>query len=172
MLGSGRTVGLAAILSGIGLSCMGCLAITFFAVVATNRLGLLLLGVLITLVLPSPIIRFGIRRFQRGQKILRELDTIKKQKTLLIHISQQGHIPLNELTQRLNSDTEEVKYLVYDLVNKGLFHGFIDLENGMLYSKHAVLLQGATHCPNCGQAQHFTGKGVVPCEHCQVQVLL
>jgi len=173
MLGSGRTVGLIVILGGIGLACVGSLvSVLAVTTIANIAMGWVLLGILFSFIVPSPLIGFGIRRFRRGQQTLQELATIKKQKMLLLVVKDRGVIALGDLASALNTDIEEVKHLIFDLVGKGLFHGYINWDDGMLFSKHAVVLQGTTHCPYCGGEQRFVGRGIIPCQYCNTQVLL
>ena len=173
MLGSGRTVGLVVIAGGVLFACTGVMLTALTVGVRSNMAaGWMVTGIILSLVIPYPIIRFGVHRFRRGQRILQELSTIKKQKKLLIMVGDQGKVNIHEVARALKVDSDEVKHLVYDLVGKELFHGYINWENSVLYSKHAVLLQGATHCPSCGGAQHFSGRGIIQCRHCKAQVFL
>jgi hypothetical protein len=173
MLGSGRTVGLFVIGGGVLFACTGMVFTALTVRVSSNMASSwMVAGFILSLIIPYPIIRFGVRRFNRGQKILQELSTIKKQKKLLIMVKDQGQVNIHDAARALRVDSNEVKRLVYDLVGKQLFHGYINWDNSVLYSKHAVLLQGATHCPSCGAEQHFSGRGILQCHHCKAQVFL
>jgi hypothetical protein len=110
--------------------------------------------------------------FWRGRKELSELSMIRKQKAILNMVKTQGQVEISDVVLELNTDTEEVRSLIYDLVGKGLFHGYINWDAGTLYSTQASALQGATTCPNCGGDQEFVGKGIIQCRHCGAQIFL
>ncbi len=173
MFGSGRTVGIIIIVGGILLACGGS-AISIASVSAdpNGSLGGSILGVIISLIIAFPIIGLGAFLFWRGQKEIKELVTIQKQKQILNMVKTQGQVGISDMVMELESDTEEVKQLIYDLVGKGLFHGYINWDEAILYSTQASALQGSTHCPNCGGEQEFAGKGIIQCRHCGAQIFL
>lgn len=171
MLGSGRTVGVAIMVAGLLVACGG----TAISAVAVNAddddsVSQMMLWIVPWLI-AGPIVGMGITRFKRGRETLRELETIKKQKKILQMIKPQG-VSIGEIGQAIQANTEEVKYLICDLVNQDLFHGYIDQENKILHSKHKIVLQGATHCPLCRGEQIFDGKGIIECRHCDAEILL
>jgi DNA-directed RNA polymerase subunit RPC12/RpoP len=52
-----------------------------------------------------------------------------------------------------------------------LFSGYINWDDGVLYSKQASQLKTGT-CPNCGAKLELAGKGVVKCSACGSEVFL
>ncbi len=173
MFGSGRTVGLVAILGGV---LFGCTGTTLSVAVANGDVGgmpdKMILGIALSLLISAFVTGFGTLLFRRGRKELRQLATIKKQKRILNMVRSQGHVEISKIVSELGANMNEVKYLIYDLVDEDLFHGFIDWDDAILYSRHTVVLQGATHCPNCYGEQKFVGKGIIQCRHCGAQVFL
>ncbi|NIT61939.1 MAG: hypothetical protein GWN00_38805, partial [Aliifodinibius sp.] len=91
MFGSGRTVGIIIIVGGILLACGGS-AISIASVSAdpNGSLGGSILGVIISLIIAFPIIGLGAFLFWRGQKEIKELVTIQKQKQILNMVKTQG----------------------------------------------------------------------------------
>jgi len=173
MFGSGRTVGIIIILGGILLACAGSAATVASVQFNPNgTAGGMVLGVVLSLLISAPIVGVGTFLFWRGRKELAELSQIKKQKTILNMVKTQGQVDIQEVVLELHSTTEEIKQLIYDLVGKGLFHGYINWDDGILYSRQASALQGMTTCPNCGGDQEFVGKGIVQCRYCGAQIFL
>jgi len=173
MFGSGRTIGAIIILGGLLVACGGStLAVVSVSADPNGTAGGIILGVVLSLLIATPLIGGGGVLFWRGKKELAELDRIQKQKGILNMIKAQGQVDIGDVVLELDIDTEEVKSLIYDLVGKGLFHGYINWDDGILYSRQVSTLQGSTTCPNCGGEQEFVGKGIVQCRYCGAQVFL
>ena len=173
MFGSGRTIGLIVIIGGISLACLGSLLTVTAVTMSTNlTMGWIIFGFALSLIVPSSLIRLGLRHFKRGQQVTQELATIKKQKKILTMVENRGQIRIGDLGAELNASPNEIRYLIYDLVKSGLLHGYINWDDGVLHARHAIVLQGATHCPSCGGEQQFSGHGVIECRHCAAQIFL
>ncbi len=173
MFGSGRTIGVIIIVGGLLLACGGIsVSVVSVSMDANGSLGGMILGTVLSLLVAAPIVGLGVFLFWRGKQELTELAQIKQQKTILNMVKTQGQVDVNEVALELGSDSDEVRTLIYDLVGKGLFHGYINWDDGVLYSKQASALQGATICPNCGGDQEFVGQGIIQCRHCGAQIFL
>jgi hypothetical protein len=173
MFGSGRTVGVIITGGGVLLAFGGILVSVVSVYLDPNgTAGGMVLGVVLSLLIASPVIGFGLFLFWRGKKELAELARIKQQKAILNMVKTQGRVDIRDVVLELKTTTEEIQELVYDLVGKGLFHGYINWDEGILYSRQASALQGATMCPHCGGEQEFVGKGIIQCRHCGAQVFL
>ena len=173
MFGSGRTVGGIIIIGGALFACIGsAVSVISVQIDPQGSFGGMALGVGISVLVAAPIVGLGGYLFWRGRKELAELAQIKQQKLILNMVKTQGQADIQEMVFELKADTETVQKLIYDLVGKGLFHGYINWDDGILYSKQASALQGMTTCPNCGGDQEFVGKGIVKCRHCGAQIFL
>jgi tRNA(Ile2) C34 agmatinyltransferase TiaS len=60
--------------------------------------------------------------------------------------------------------------MVYDLVGKGLFSGYINWNEGVLYAQQASAMR--RKCPNCGGAIELAGRGTFACPYCGSELLL
>ncbi|HEY89427.1 MAG TPA: hypothetical protein G4N98_06810, partial [Thermoflexia bacterium] len=72
----------------------------------------------------------------------------------------------------LDVSRSDLKEMVYDLVNKGFFAGYINWDEGMLYSQDAAQLKAGSRCPNCSGELELVGKGVVSCPYCGTDIFL
>lgn len=52
------------------------------------------------------------------------------------------------------------------------FSGYINWDEGILYSAEAAALREAGRCPNCGGALALAGRGVIRCPHCGTEIFL
>jgi len=71
----------------------------------------------------------------------------------------------------MNASRDEVKAWLYDLVGKGLFSGYVNWDEGVLYSRQASQLK-TNRCPKCGGEVKLAGKGVVTCPFCGTEIFL
>lgn len=71
----------------------------------------------------------------------------------------------------LNITRDQTKAIIYDLIGKQLFSGYVDWDAGMLYSTDAAKLKDGT-CPKCGGKLELAGKGLVKCPYCGSEVFL
>ena len=67
---------------------------------------------------------------------------------------------------------DEVKNWIYRLVGLGVFTGYINWDDGVLYSAQASKLRELTNCKKCGGEVKLVGKGVVKCPYCGTEYFL
>ena len=101
----------------------------------------------------------------------RELVEVRKKERLLGMIQAQGQVSLNTIMIEQHMTREEVRNDIYELVNQGLFSGYIDWPKNTFYSKDAGRV-GSNKCPNCGGVRELVGKGIVKCPHCGVELFI
>ena len=83
-----------------------------------------------------------------------------------------GQVSISDLVLELGATTDQVKAWIYDLVGKGLFSGYVNWNDGVLYSRQAGEMRASRKCPNCGGEQAFAGKGVITCPYCGSDLFL
>ncbi len=165
------TVGVILIVVGaiLGLVIVGWMAAGIFQSELTPAGAVLGFGLGLILVLP--LIGGGVFLMVRGRQEAAELAEIRKERRILEMVTAQGKVSISELILELRADREKVKAWIYDLVGKGLFSGYINWKEGVLYSRDASLLKTNT-CPNCGGQIELAGKGVSRCPFCGTEIFL
>ena len=108
----------------------------------------------------------------KGQRESADLAEVDKQRKLLNIVLSRGQVNLSDLVLELGSSSDQVKAWIYDLVGKGLFSGYINWNDGILYSRQAGSIRETQKCPNCGGQMQFGGKGVITCPYCGTDVFL
>jgi ribosomal protein S27AE len=175
MRGSGRVVGL--ILIFFGIAALGIAAVWTLAEMASANssltaggaaLGLALVFFLVT----APTVGIGVYLLVKGRRESAELAEVDKQRKLLNIVLSRGQVNMSDLVLELGSSSDQVKAWIYDLVGKGLFSGYINWNDGILYSKQAGSIRETKKCPNCGGQMQFGGKGVITCPYCGTDVFL
>ncbi len=106
-----------------------------------------------------------------GKQEAVQLQAAQKRERILGMIEAQGRVPIDRIMAEMGMTQAEVKTAIYDLVNQGLFTGYINWDDMTFYSAEASKV-GSTTCPNCGGVREFVGKGVVKCPYCGVELYL
>lgn len=172
MIGSGRIIGVILIVAGL----LFCLVVGLFvgsgfasgrANFAATILGIGIFGLVPLLLLGG----VGVYLFVRGGAEERDMAQVRKKERLLGMIQAQGKASLNSIMIEQHMTREEVRNDIYDLVNQGLFSGYIDWQSATFYSKDAARV-GTNKCPNCGGIREFVGKGIVKCPYCGVELFV
>ncbi len=168
----GKTVGLLLLLAGVGICAltgafMGSGLYAHKVTVPGAVLGLVLFGGLPLLVLGG----LGIFFLIQGRAEARTAADVQKKERLLGMIKAHGQVPLDQVMLELHMSREEVTNAIYELVNLGLFAGYIDWDAMVFYSADAAKI-GTNKCPNCGGIREFVGQGIVKCPYCGVSIFI
>ena len=131
----------------------------------STRIFVMLFG----LIVAAPLIGLGAYALIKGRGESAEAKVIAKERKLLNLVQTQGQVNLSAAAVELNSTRDEVKQLVYDLIGKQLFSGYVDWDAQKLFSVDAAKIKGGK-CPKCGGALEVAGKGLVKCPYCGSEV--
>lgn len=169
---SGRVVaflllGAAALLVVLGVAWLG-------GGVAEGRLrltGALLGGVLLA-ALALPLLGGGVFLLLRSrQEMAKDAEQDQLRKILDI-VQSRGKVPVSDLAIEIGINRVEVQEKIHALVGMGVFSGFINWEEGILYSEDAAGLRELERCKFCGGELTLAGKGVVTCPYCGAEYFL
>lgn len=171
MIGQGRVVGVILVVVGLIIG----LAIVTWLVSGLNeetlRASGFALGLVLVLILVLPLVGGGGFLFIRGTRESQAFAEVEKEKRILNMVQTQGQIKVAEVALEMRLTLDQVKAYIYDLVGKGLFSGYINWDDGILYARDAKEMQ-TTKCPNCGGEREVVGKGVVKCPYCGTELFL
>ena len=171
-MNTGKTIGLLFVIVGVVIGVVGALiVIATYLGGQTQTLGGVTLGIACSVVLAVPIIGAGVFMFIKGQREATEFAEVEKERQLLGMVQAQGQVQISDVALELDASRDQVKAWVYDLVHKGLFAGYINWDDGTLYSRDAAQLRG-DKCPSCGGELELAGKGVVQCPFCGAEIFL
>ncbi len=124
------------------------------------------------LVLVLPQLGFGAYLLLRGRQEAAVAETAGKQRQMLGMIKARGQVNIADLAIDLRTNRDEVQRMVYELVNMGLYSGYINWSEGTLYSSEASELRNLDRCKNCNGQLELAGKGVIRCPFCGTEYFL
>ncbi|MEA3308541.1 MAG: hypothetical protein U9Q70_03390 [Chloroflexota bacterium] len=169
---SGKTIGIILMAAGLGI----CLLAALWAGVSAMGEGLsnaaAILGVGLAFLISAPLVGAGIFLFFRSRGEGEQLAYAQQERKLLGMVQTAGQMDIASASLELDVNRSALKEMVYDLVNKGFFAGYINWDEGMLYSRDASQLKDGSQCPNCRGELELVGKGVVSCPYCGTDIFL
>jgi hypothetical protein len=115
---------------------------------------------------------FGIYLYQRGGEEAQEESIMRKQRQLLDILKSRGQVSVNDMALEMNVSVDTVKEMVHQLVGLQVFSGYVNWNEGTLYSSEASKLRELKQCKNCGGEITLAGKGVVVCRFCGTEYFL
>ena len=124
------------------------------------------------LVLALPQLGFGAFLIWRGGQEAAVQAKADKQRELLNLVKTRGQIAISDLVIEMQSNRDEVQAMLHQLVGMGLFSGYVNWDEGMLYSQQASELRQLERCQNCNGELALAGKGVVRCPYCGAEYFL
>jgi hypothetical protein len=127
------------------------------------------LAIVFALIVAAPLIGIGIYTLTKGQSEAGEERSVAQQRKLLGLVQTQGKVALSAAAIELGVTRDQAKQIVYDLVSKQLFSGYIDWKDQVLYSVETSTLKSGK-CPNCSGELEIAGKGLVKCPYCGSEV--
>jgi len=171
-MNTGKSIGLILIVAGVGVCLLSTLWLGVgYASGSYDNLAAPVLGLGLAFIIAAPLVGVGIFLFVKGRREAAEFAEVEKERKLLGMVQAQGQVGISDVALELDASRDQVKEWVYDLVHKGLFAGYINWDEGTLYSRDASQLRG-NKCPNCGGEVELAGKGVVQCPYCGAEIFL
>lgn len=87
-------------------------------------------------------------------------------------VKTRGQVNVSDVVIELKSDLLSVQGMIYKLVGMGVFSGYVNWDEGVLYSAEASGLRDLQQCKHCGGQLKLAGKGVVKCPYCGTEYFL
>ncbi|HLC01562.1 MAG TPA: hypothetical protein VJK02_00865 [Anaerolineales bacterium] len=168
----GRVIGIALILSGLVLGLIGIAWIGSSVVGGSLKIGGALIGGALLAAVVLPLFGVGIFILVRSARETVEEAGATELRRILDIVQSRGQVPVSDLAIELSSTRDEVQRHIHELVGLGIFSGYINWEEGVLYSSEAAGLRTMEKCRHCGGELKLAGKGVITCPYCGTEYFL
>jgi hypothetical protein len=123
-------------------------------------------------VVALPLIGAGVFLYMRGHSEAEQMAAVQKQRKLLGIVKARGQVDIDDVALEVSATRDEVRSMLYLLVDKGLYSGYINWDKGALYSEQASALRELHTCRNCSGQLDLAGKGVIRCPYCGTEYFL
>jgi len=123
-------------------------------------------------VLVLPQLGIGAFLLWKGTQDAAKTAKADEQRELLSIVKARGQIDIDELVIEMHSNKDSIHDMIHDLVGMGLYSGYINWDEGILYSRQASKLRDLTNCEHCGGKVELVGKGVIQCPFCGTEYFL
>lgn len=168
-----RTVGIVLILAGVAACLLGgSLLAVNLAGGTVSPAGAVLGFALLGLIVVAPLVGFGVVAVTRGRTEQTQTAQAENMRKVLDMVKTRGRVNVSDVVIELKSDLPAVQDMVYKLVGMGVFSGYVNWDEGMLYSEDASSLHGVTQCKHCGGNLTLAGKGIIKCPFCGTEYFL
>ena len=116
--------------------------------------------------------KFDGQMHRRNRKVYSAASLAAKRRSMLAILKAHGQIQVDELAGELGVPLDLLKEWLYDLVQQERFSGYINWEDGVLYSAEGDKLREAGRCPHCSGKLGLAGKGVIHCQYCGAEIFI
>jgi hypothetical protein len=131
-----------------------------------------LLGAGLAFIPVALLIGAGIYLFMKGGQEAQQESVMQKQRQLLDILKSRGQVAVADMAIEMRVSADQVKDMVHQLVGLQVFSGYVNWDEGVLYSADASNLRQLDKCKNCGGEIKLVGKGVVACKYCGTEYFL
>jgi hypothetical protein len=169
---SGRLMGILLIFGGLAVALIGILWLVTSVTGGRLQVTGAVLGGGFLAVVVLPLIGAGIYLLVRSGAEAAEDAKRTELRRILDTVKSRGQMPISDLVLELGSSRDQVQKEIHSLVGMGLFTGFVNWDEGILYSQDASALRELDKCKNCGGELKLVGKGVVTCPYCGTEYFL
>ncbi len=131
-----------------------------------------LVGAMLAFIPVALLLGFGVYLFLRGGSEAKETSTMQQQRRILDIVKSRGQVAVADLALEVGVPVNTIQDLVHQLVGLQVFSGYVNWQEGVLYSDDASKLRDLTKCKNCGGDIVLVGKGTVVCKFCGTEYFL
>ena len=171
-MNSSRLVGIILSVVGLGVALIAGLWIASQVSSGAMSSGGALVGAGLAFIPVALLVGFGLYLFVKGGQEAVTESAMQKQRQLLDIVKSRGQVAVPDLAIEMSVSADQVKNMVHQLVGLQVFSGYINWDEGVLYSAEASNLRQLDKCKNCGGEINLVGKGVVKCKYCGTEYFL
>jgi len=169
-MNSARLTGIVLIVIAFGAAVVA--ALWLASQVGQLSSGGAVLGGGIAFVIVTALAGVGVFLYWRGGQVANVESEMQKQRRLIDIVKSRGQVDITDLAIEMQTSRESIQDMVHQLVGLGVFSGYVNWDDGTLYSTDASKLRDLQKCEKCGAPIELVGKGVVKCKYCDTEYFL
>lgn len=171
-MNNSKLIGLVLIVVGFGVALIAGLWLAGQMSVGLLEIGGALIGAGLAFIPVALLVGGGIYLFNQGGREQKRTSEMQRQRQVLDIVKSRGQVSVSDLALEMGMNATEVKNIVHQLVGLQVFSGYINWDEGTLFSADASQLRTLDKCKNCGGELRLSGKGVVTCRFCGTEYFL
>jgi hypothetical protein len=171
-MNSSRSIGILMIILGLGIALIAGIWLAIQLSSGNLTAGGMTLGAGIVFIPVALLEGFGLYLVAKGGQQQKETSTMQKQRQLLDIVKSRGQVQVSDLALEMQVPVDSVQDMIHQLVGMQVFSGYVNWNEGTLYSADASKLRDLKQCRNCGGEITLAGKGVVACRFCSTEYFL
>lgn len=171
-MNSNRLIGIILTVVGIGVALIAGFWLATQTSAGSLTTGGALVGAGLAFIPVALLVGFGLYLFVQGGKEAQQESVMQKQRQLLDIVKSRGQVTVSNLAIELGVNADVVKNMIHELVGLQVFSGYVNWNEGVLYSSEASNLRTLDKCKNCGGEIQLAGKGIVVCKFCGTEYFL
>ena len=168
----GRAIGISLIVIGVGVAAIAGIFLAIQVGDDSLSAGGAVLGAFIVFIPVALLVGFGLLMVIKAGQEAQEETVMRNQRRLLDIVRSRGQVGVHEVALEMNVSVDSVKEMVHQLVGLQVFSGYVNWNDGVLYSSDASQLRELDRCKRCGGDIQLAGKGVVLCPYCGTEYFL
>ena len=171
-MNSSKLIGIVLAVVGFGIALIGGLWLSSQVQSEALQAGGALLGAGLLFIPVALLVGGGIYLFSQGGKEQQRTSEMQRQRQVLDIVKSRGQVSVSDVAMEMGIPAGDVKDIVHQLVGLQVFSGYVNWDDGTLYSVDASQLRTLDKCKNCGGELRLSGKGVVTCRFCGTEYFL
>ncbi|GMR09803.1 MAG: hypothetical protein BMS9Abin28_0623 [Anaerolineae bacterium] len=168
----GRVAGILMIVGGIVIFGFGALFSLGQRAAGELNVGGAIVGLGLASIPALFLAGIGIVLLTRSRQEQEEGEERAELRKILDVVLSRGEVQISDLVLELGTSRKEVQDQIYALVGMGLYSGYINWDEGTLYSAEASSIRDLRRCKFCGGEVEFAGKGVLHCPYCGAEYFI
>jgi hypothetical protein len=168
----GRVIGILLLIGGLVLGLIGVAWIGSSLADGSLGIGGALIGGALLAAVILPVWGVGIFMLVRSARESAEAAASAELRGILDIVQSRGQVPVSDLATELKLTRDDIQRRIHELVGLGIFSGYVNWDEGVLYSSEAAGLRRLEKCRHCGGDLKLAGKGVITCPYCGTEYFL
>lgn len=171
-MNSSKLIGIVLAIAGFAIALIGGLWMASQVQSGALQAGGALLGAGLLFIPVALLVGGGIYLLNQGGKEVQRTSEMQRQRQVLDIVKSRGQVSVQDVALEMGVPVSTVKDIVHQLVGLQVFSGYVNWDDGTLYSVDASQLRALDKCKNCGGELRLSGKGVVTCRFCGTEYFL